>query len=179
MLEKVPAHSCFSRYSSNCKGRIYLCVNRQQQEVILKAFAPSDPNLEHEYGMLRRLHRHPTLFVQLHTAVTFGTKWLALEMEYIGDAAVPFVPLSHRATMLHAFATHCTQVVAHVSLTIMQALSVLHGELHLIHGDIKPDNVLYRRVERSVKLIDFESADTGPAAPARTFPSGMIGAEVR
>lgn len=62
------------------------------------------------------------------------------------------------------------QVIAHVRLTIMQVLCVLHGELHLIHGDIKPDNVLYRRVERSVKLIDFESADTGPVAPARTFP---------
>lgn len=62
--------------------------------MVLKAFAPSDPNLEHEYSMLRRLHRHPTLFVQLHTAVTFGKTRLALEMEYIGDA-VPFCPSSH------------------------------------------------------------------------------------
>jgi serine/threonine protein kinase len=53
----------------------------------------------------------------------------------------------------------------------LQALRVLHEELHLIHGDIKPDNVLYRRTERSVKLIDFESADMGPAAPASAFSS--------
>jgi len=62
--------------------------------VIVKAFSASDPNLEHEYSMLRRLHRHPKLFVQLHTAVVFGSARVGLEMEYISDAAVPFYPCS-------------------------------------------------------------------------------------
>jgi predicted house-cleaning NTP pyrophosphatase (Maf/HAM1 superfamily) len=62
--------------------------------VILKAFSASDPNLEHEYRMLRRLHSHPNMFVQLHTAVTVGSARLGLEMEYISDAVVPFCPLS-------------------------------------------------------------------------------------
>lgn len=40
------------------------------------------------------LHGHPSLFVQLHTAVCFGSARLALEMEYVDDAAVPFYPQS-------------------------------------------------------------------------------------
>ena len=74
---------------------MYWCMKDGGQQVVLKAFSPSSPNLEHEYSMLRRLHRHPAMFVQLHTAVTFGKTRLALEMEYIGDAAVPFCPSSH------------------------------------------------------------------------------------
>lgn len=62
--------------------------------MILKAFSASDPSLEHEYRMLRLLHGHPNLFVQLHTAVCFGSARLALEMEYIHDAVMPFYPQS-------------------------------------------------------------------------------------
>lgn len=140
--------------------------------MVLKAFSPSDPNLEHEYSMLRRLHGHPSMFVQLHTAVMFGTTRLALEMEYIDNAPVPFAPRLHAELQCYMRSLLTVRQCLHFTkLTVQQALSVLHEELHLIHGDIKPDNVLYRPTERSVKLIDFEGADTGPAAPTSACPS--------
>ena len=83
-----------SHLTQNIQQRIYCCQKRGGQQVILKAFSVSDPNLEHEYRMLRLLHGHPNLFVQLHTAVCFGSARLALEMEYIHDAATPFYPQS-------------------------------------------------------------------------------------
>ena len=44
--------------------------------------------------MLRCLHQHSGMFVQLHTAVTVGSARLGLEMEYIHDAARPFTARS-------------------------------------------------------------------------------------
>lgn len=76
------------------KGRIYRCLTKSGEQLILKVFAASDPNLEREYHMLRRLRKHPNVFVQLHTAVVVGSARLGLEMEYIHDAVIPFSPVS-------------------------------------------------------------------------------------
>lgn len=44
--------------------------------------------------MLRRLHGHASLFVQLHAAIVLDSERVALEMEYIHDAVAHFNPKS-------------------------------------------------------------------------------------
>lgn len=118
--------------------------------------------------MLRRLHHHPSMFVQLHTAVTFGAKRIGLEMEYID--APPFCPAS--ASDLQHYMRSLLSVRflvvfwLHLTIIACQVLHVLHTELGIIHGDIKPENVLYLPDSGRVKLIDFESADFGPSSLA-------------
>ena len=158
-------HQRLSAYYS--KGRIYRCLKRDGKHVILKAFRASDPDIDHEYRMLRHLHHHPNMFVQLHTAVTVGAERVGLEREYI-NIGVPFCPASPDELQCYMRSLLSVRLAPEGAVThdCCQALHVLHTELRMIHGDIKPDNVLYQPRTRSVKLIDFESADFGPVAAA-------------
>jgi len=48
---------------------------------------------------------------------------------------------------------------------ILQALQYLHESLGVLHGDIKPDNIMYSAEEGRWMLIDFNHAEILPAEP--------------
>lgn len=80
--------------------------------------------------------------------------------EHLDTAGIAALPFKQRLVLLKS--------VAH-------SLKILH-DLHIVHGDLKPDNVLIKRTELGYtsKLIDFDNAYVAGRPPAATEIVGTI-----
>lgn len=83
-----------------------------------------------------------------------------VQAEDLGVAGIAALPFRQRLVLLKSVA---------------QSLKILH-DLHIVHGDLKPDNVLIKRTELGYtsKLIDFDSSYVAGRPPAATEIVGTI-----
>lgn len=135
--------------------------------VAVKEFLPKTVTADvmHEASMLSCMcHPHlPLLF-----GVCIKQRPLCIVMQFHAfEGLQPSTlhrELQHKHFNTFAWIAMCAQVV--------EAISYLHGSLHILHNDIKTDNVLVTKVQESphIILIDFGKA-TEIAKAKRYIPS--------
>ena len=153
-------------------GRTYLAedTHRYHEKCVLKEFSPlleGDADLqkaeelfEREAGILYQLKhdRIPQFKALLRTRVD-NKKNLFLVQEYIkGDTYYDLLQDSGKFSE--------SEVIELIS-DLLPVLEYIHGQ-NLIHRDISPDNLIYRRSDRKPVLIDFGCVKQAANAVSRS-----------
>ncbi|MRG96151.1 AAA family ATPase [Polyangium spumosum] len=138
-----------------------------QNQVVIKLprgdVAPRDiDRLRHEYAILKAIDAPGVV------------KALALEPSERGVALVlEALPGETLAALLRA-----RRLDVPAALTIARSIAGILGGVHrlgIVHGDVKPQNILYRPETGSVHLIDFGLARRMSAKPERVAPDAIEG----
>ncbi len=101
--------------------------------------------LRHEYQILENLHINT--IIQPLGLETYKNGW-ALFLEDIGAIALSEWMLTHSLSMVKFL---------EVAIPLVDALSELHNH-HIIHKDIKPQNIIINPLTETIQLIDFSIA---------------------
>eukprot|EP00928_Gymnodinium_smaydae_P064113 TRINITY_DN47529_c0_g1_i1.p1 TRINITY_DN47529_c0_g1~~TRINITY_DN47529_c0_g1_i1.p1 ORF type:complete len:726 (-),score=54.44 TRINITY_DN47529_c0_g1_i1:139-2316(-) len=103
-----------------------------------------------ELRHLRKL-RHPNIVSFLGVCIACDTVDMVLVLEYVrGDNLRDFM------AKYDEFATHCTRFRWQVLVDVSAALHFLHSQSPaLVHGDLKPNNILIEEHTLNAKLTDF------------------------
>ncbi len=113
--------------------------------------------LKREFFFLHRLH-HPNIVRAYGAGMYEGSFFIIEEL-------VDGVPIT---SVLRGY----SQEVIEAILQILDALHYLHHQ-QLVHHDLKPENIIYRKTEQDIKILDLGFAEEVHAAEA--IPGGSIG----
>lgn len=131
-----------AKLNSGSFGEIYLC-NRAGQVAKIMNRNKHLRTFNNELAMLRMLsHRN---IVALKDAFEFNSRELCMLLEYMNGGDL--------RRLCHLPGKWTEPVLGYVLKQCLQGLEFLHRN-HLVHRDIKPDNVLWDTTGR-VKLADF------------------------
>ncbi|VEP14962.1 Serine/threonine protein kinase [Hyella patelloides LEGE 07179] len=153
-------------------GRTYLAedTHRYDEKCVLKEFAPlveNDADLqkaeklfEREAGILYKLkhERIPEFKALLRTKVN-GKKLLFLVQEYIEGKTY--------YDLLQEQGKFTESEVIELITELLPVLEYIHQQ-NLIHRDISPDNLIYRRADKKPALIDFGCVKLAANAVSRS-----------
>jgi serine/threonine protein kinase len=153
-LPQFPGYSILAQCGDGSFGTVYSALNESGRPVAIKLFTQSDDDasIQTEIGIHSQLH-HP--FIARVFGEVQSPDGNALVMERVAgphllDHILKNGPMSESyARVLFA--------------QIVSAVHYLHTVKHIIHGDIKLENILLTKAS-SVRLIDFGLArtNTGP-----------------
>lgn len=159
VLPQVPGFRVLRQLGTGGSGAVYHAIEEEGgREVALKLFEPikqpqgtRPEHIEHECRIARML-RHRNL-ARLHLSGGQGERrWLA--WEYLGGGALD-ARIRHGLSQAEAL-----QVVRDVARGLGQAHAC-----GVVHGDVKPDNILFRDNGDAV-LVDYGVAVAGVSAGA-------------
>jgi serine/threonine protein kinase len=162
-------------------GRTYLAedTHRYREKCVLKEFAPlveteadlqkAEELFEREAGILYQLKhdRIPQFKALLRTQVN-RKQLLFLVQEYIEGKTY--------YDLLHESGKFSEAEVTNLIIELLPVLDYIHQE-NLIHRDISPDNLIYRRADNKPVLIDFGCVKLAANAVSRSqgFSVTLIG----
>jgi serine/threonine protein kinase len=162
-------------------GRTYLAedTHRYREKCVLKEFAPlveteadlqkAEELFEREAGILYQLEhdRIPQFKALLRTKVN-RKQLLFLVQEYIEGKTY--------YDLLHEQVKFSEAEVSNLIIELLPVLDYIHRE-NLIHRDISPDNLIYRRADGKPVLIDFGCVKLAANAVSRSqgFSVTLIG----
>ncbi|MEA5602426.1 serine/threonine-protein kinase [Nostoc sp. UHCC 0252] len=153
-------------------GRTYLAedINKSHQTCVLKEFAPQVEEhqdlqkakelFEREANVLKKLH-HPQI-PRFHASlqVKIGTKdFFFLVQDYV-DGDNYYQLLEQRESQGKTFSE---EEVTTLLQQILPVLSYIHSQ-DVVHRDISPDNLIWRRSDNLPVLIDFGGVKQLPAS---------------
>jgi serine/threonine protein kinase len=162
-------------------GRTYLAedTHRYREKCVLKEFAPlveteadlqkAEELFEREAGILYQLKhdRIPQFRALLRTQVN-RKQLLFLVQEYIEGKTY--------YDLLHESGKFSEVEITNLIIELLPVLDYIHQE-NLIHRDISPDNLIYRRADNKPVLIDFGCVKLAANAVSRSqgFSVTLIG----
>jgi serine/threonine protein kinase len=162
-------------------GRTYLAedTHRYREKCVLKEFAPlveteadlekAEELFEREAGILYQLKhdRIPQFKALLRTQVN-RKQLLFLVQEYIEGKTY--------YDLLHESGKFSEAEITNLVIELLPVLDYIHQE-NLIHRDISPDNLIYRRADNKPVLIDFGCVKLAANAVSRSqgFSVTLIG----
>lgn len=121
--------------------------NQTQEHQILKISTPemqrSEPDRARQEARLLSHHNHPSLVrVTKFGTLDDGTDYMF--QEYFNDSR----------DLIHFLKKITYSDAMHIAHYVADALEYCHQN-NITHRDVKPDNILYRALDRAVKLIDL------------------------
>lgn len=168
------------------------CANHRQQTafnlpLVIKTLLPtastlSQTQLSHEIGMLQTCQQF-AICVLAENKPEASHK---LATKQAGVAQLLFYDITPNATCGGFLAMPCyaapnlRQLIGEQSLNFAQSLNIAHQlcrtlnalhDLNLLHGDVKPSNILYAPDHQQLIVLDFALAQNLPLAHGQTLPA--------
>eukprot|EP00668_Euglena_longa_P001146 GGOE01001367.1.p1 GENE.GGOE01001367.1~~GGOE01001367.1.p1 ORF type:complete len:1825 (+),score=558.82 GGOE01001367.1:29-5476(+) len=155
-------HTCVNEYrilselSSNTHGKVCICEDRELKSLYAVKISPKVGSMSNnEVNNLKNLE-HPNLIRLIEVIDDPQVSERYLILEFLEGGSIMTVNEHGQADgPVHdedAAQKYMTQLVA--------ALDYLHG-LNIVHGNIKPENILLTRDRQTCKLSDFQMSTAG------------------
>ena len=148
---KLGRYEIRSQLGAGGMGEVYLALDTTELErtvaiKVLPAEVASDPKRMHRFVQEARTVsalNHPNILTIYEFGQEGETRFIATE--YVDGVTLRELLRAHRMK-LHE--------VLDITIQIAAALDAAH-EAHVVHRDIKPDNIMLRRRDYIVKVLDF------------------------
>ena len=107
---------------------------------------------------------HPNIVRYFASFKTHDDSRLNIVMELVDGSSL--ARYTQNTTATTAADRPSKELITKWLLQTLRALQYLHDDMHILHRDIKPDNILITSLTQSIKLIDLGSAGLySPASP--------------
>lgn len=154
-VEKIGKYKIIRILSSNQGKKFHLASSGESQIVTIKSLPIHDesqmPLTLREIQVLQRI-KHPNIppFVEAFFEKMNGVRYIHLVLEYVDGTSI-------RNEILQRF--HRPSEIIKTLGSVLQVLDYLHSQ-NIIHRDITPGNIIRRRSDGKLMLVNFANAKT-------------------